>query len=65
MDKKKLKVALEAFNVSFKYPEHTTAQYIKENVKVRQREKMWVEEEFHFVVFGLDDGCLCAMFAWL
>ena len=40
MDKKKLKVALEAFNVSFKYPEYTTAQYIKENVKVRQREKM-------------------------
>ena len=38
MDKKKLKVALEVFNVSFKYPE--TAQYIKENAKVRQREKM-------------------------
>ena len=33
--------------------------------KMYEREKITIERVFYFVVFCLDDGWLCVMFAWL
>ena len=51
MHKKKIKVVLEVVDtISVHCPE--TTQYMKENrKKVCEREKLTVEELFHFVVF--------------
>ena len=60
---KKLGVTFEVLDqLLTKYPQTTGC--IEENMrKMYKREKITIERVFYFVVFCLDDGWLCVMFA--